>query len=149
MIAAGTPSHVGAGSVGAGSVQIDSSAKPLVPYPMGISGQGPARQPSRSRLANTASAEEGMQQCFRLTHSHCPQLGFHSHAPPLAPVHHQGCCLTKLWCASGWSCCSKLCCSLLAILPELLLCSLRPEVISSSQCLGAQHPTLQLYCRFV
>ena len=73
MMAADTPSHVGAGSV-----QIDSSAKPLVPYPVGISGQGPARQPSRSRLANAVSAEEGMQQqqqCFRLPHSHCPLLG--------------------------------------------------------------------------
>lgn len=58
---AGTPSHVGAGSV-----QIDSSAKPLVPYPVGISGQGPARQPSRSRLASIAKAEEGMKLGFTL-----------------------------------------------------------------------------------
>lgn len=77
MMAAGTPSHVGAGSV-----QIDSSAKPLVPYPVGISGQGPARQPSRSRLANTASVEEGVQQCSRFTHSH-GQLGFHLHRAQL------------------------------------------------------------------
>ena len=91
MMAAGTPSHVGAGSV-----QIDSSAKPLVPYPVGISGQGPARQPSRSRLANTASAEEGMPQWFRLAHQHCPPLGFHSHALPSARVHYQESCHASL-----------------------------------------------------
>ena len=57
-MAAGTPGHAGAGSV-----QVDSSAKPLVPYPVGISGQGPARQPSKSRLAKTqpATAEQGTQ----------------------------------------------------------------------------------------
>ena len=36
---------------------VDSGAKPLVPYPVGISGQGIARQPTRSRLANSHVAE--------------------------------------------------------------------------------------------
>lgn len=112
-MAAGTPSHVGAGSV-----QIDSSAKPLVPYPVGISGQGPARQPSRSRLANTASAEEGMhQQCFRLPHSHCPLLGLRSHALPLAIT---GSAMLDCDARVANHAVSKLCYSLLTTLLELI-----------------------------
>lgn len=38
-------------------MHVDSSAKPLVPYPVGISGQGLARQPARSRLANSNVAD--------------------------------------------------------------------------------------------
>lgn len=40
-------------AAGNGIMHVDSGAKPLVPYPVGISGQGIARQPTRSRLANS------------------------------------------------------------------------------------------------
>ncbi|KAL0042004.1 hypothetical protein WJX77_000403 [Trebouxia sp. C0004] len=42
---------------GNGIMYVDSGAKPLVPYPVGISGQGIARQPTRSRLANSHVAD--------------------------------------------------------------------------------------------
>ncbi|KAL0050310.1 hypothetical protein WJX82_008729 [Trebouxia sp. C0006] len=42
---------------GNGIMHVDSGVKPLVPYPVGISGQGIARQPSRSRLANSHVAD--------------------------------------------------------------------------------------------
>ena len=46
-------------------VHVNSSAKPLVPYPVGISGQGQPRQAVKSRLANSQSAEgpQGMNTC--------------------------------------------------------------------------------------
>ncbi len=44
-------------AAGNGIMHVDSGAKPLVPYPVGISGQGIARQPSRSRLANSHVAD--------------------------------------------------------------------------------------------
>jgi len=44
-------------AAGNGIMHVDSGVKPLVPYPVGISGQGIARQPSRSRLANSHVAD--------------------------------------------------------------------------------------------
>ena len=44
-------------AAGNGIMHVDSGAKPLVPYPVGISGQGIACQPSRSRLANSHVAD--------------------------------------------------------------------------------------------
>ncbi|KAL0050311.1 hypothetical protein WJX82_008729 [Trebouxia sp. C0006] len=49
--------HSTPGAAGNGIMHVDSGVKPLVPYPVGISGQGIARQPSRSRLANSHVAD--------------------------------------------------------------------------------------------
>ncbi len=53
-------------AAGNGIMHVDSGAKPLVPYPVGISGQGIARQPSRSRLANSHVADGTLGQLFNI-----------------------------------------------------------------------------------